>query len=70
MQMFLIFLEKEVANISRQTGCTYLGLSFFQLLQDVQPVTKEERLIFRKKVAVDNVNELFELKNNKPETTT
>lgn len=46
-----------------------LGLSFFQLLQDVQLVTEEERLIFRKKVAVENVSELFELKNNKPETT-
>lgn len=34
--------------ISRQTGYPYLVLSFFQLLQDVQLVTKEERLISRK----------------------
>jgi len=34
--------------ISRQTGYPYLALSFFQLLQDVKLVKKEERLISRK----------------------
>lgn len=63
MQMFLIFLEKEVANLlqGRQDALIW-GCPFFNYYKMCCLSLERKGLFSEKKVAVENVNELFQLK--------